>query len=255
MATTTTRPSVTMPPTNSTRATTVNSIEVKDYQELRMDNFNKISNYYNQIFKTYKDKNEIYQRDRTNFSDRDARAYAETVLKKQVDDYQNQIFNIYNEMINLLKKNDEIILAQKTDVEKIKKETDKLDAQIKQLKTKEDAITVDSSGHESNKAKIQKAIDDEKDKYRIYFGICLFIGFFIVILIAYLIWRPVPLESSLIPIGLPQTSNQTNSKNTNKTNTNNKTNSASNSINNSASNSITNNKNTSNLSKNIVNSK
>jgi hypothetical protein len=227
MATTTTKPTISLPVGN------VNSIEVKDYQEVRNDNYNKISNYYNQIFKTYKDKNEIYQRDRANFSDRDARAYAETVLKKQVDDYQNQIFNIYNEMINLLKKNDEIILTQKSDVEKMKKQTDKLDDQIKTLKKKEDSMSTDVSGHESNKAKIDKAIKDEKLKYQIYFGICIFIIVFIVIILAYLVWRP---ETS---ITIVTTTNLTNNKAT-SSNSNNNTNTNNSNINNKQ---LTNNKN------------
>lgn len=193
MATSTTTSAITITttttyPANSSQSDTSTGKSAMNFEELRNSNWDKIDKYYQKISTDFRNKS---QQLTTSIGDADQAQYAR-YLQPEVNDYQNQIINILQEMMNLLDKNDEIIKEQKNVADKLEKDNDKLIQNIASLKNKKKLEKTESMGHEDNRNLIEDNLITLK-KWNLYSKIA--IGLFaaiIVLLVVYRIW----LESS-----------------------------------------------------------
>ena len=196
MATTTTTTTATTTTTylvnsNSSEAPVSTSKKGMNFEELRNKNWDSIDKYYQKIITDFRNKS---QQLTTSIGDADQAQYVR-YLQPEVNDYQNQIVNILQEMMNLLDKNDDIIREQKNVVDKLEKDNDNLIQSIASLKDKKTLEKTESKGHEDNQNLIEDDLSTLK-RWNLYSKIA--IGIFatvIVLLFVYRIW--LELSSSL----------------------------------------------------------
>ena len=189
MATTTTTSLATTPATTSTRP--VDSIPTKsnspmDYNALRNANWNTIDKYYQKLLADYTGKYQQYTSGMSsnNKSEQDYARY----LQSSVNDYKNQLINIYQEMLSVLSKNDDIIGEQKNITELLEKDNDKLIAAIAKLKDNKKMEATEAQSHLDN----QQLLDDDLatlSSWNLYYkiGVCILAGC-VVLMFIYRVW-------------------------------------------------------------------
>ena len=96
MSTTTTRPIDASSPASNVKM---------DYNGLRSANWNTIDTYYQKLLTDFRNKYQQYTTGRSSTS-KNEQDYAR-YLQSSVNDYKNQLINIYQEMLSVLDKNDD----------------------------------------------------------------------------------------------------------------------------------------------------
>ena len=166
---TTSNPMITIPPANN-------------FETLRSNNWNKIDSYYQKIITDYKNKTQQVNSGLIS-TDRDKVSYAR-FLQAEVNDYQSQIINIFQEMITVSDNNDDIIREQKLVVEQLETENDKLIKQIAILKNNKIMEKTESSGHVDNRNLIEKELSHLRNWiFYSKVGITVLASIFIILLI------------------------------------------------------------------------
>jgi len=153
MATTTTSPSSYSNPTPST----TNSTEKITFETVREQNWSKIDAFYKKIVNDYNTKKQQYDTGIISSDNNDV-AYARFLLP-QVNDYRNQMIEIYNKMMELLEQNDNIIMEQKLNTDKLEQENSKLIASIKDIKTKQKSANSEANSHIDNRNSIEDELE------------------------------------------------------------------------------------------------
>jgi uncharacterized protein (UPF0305 family) len=214
--TTTTKPVDSPTPTSGGRM---------DYNTLRNANWDNIDKYYQKLLTDYTNKYQQYTSglSSTNKNDQEYARY----LQSSVNDYKNQLINVYQETLNILDKNDEIIREQKRITEELEKENDKLIASIAKLKNNKNLEATEAQGHTDNKELLDTDLSIVKNwnlYYKIGMGV---LSGCVVLMIIYRIWiASITPEYTMTSLTIP--SNNTSKNNTakvnNKTTNNSKTN-------------------------------
>ena len=189
---TTSNPKITIPPSNN-------------FETLRSNNWNKIDNYYQKIIADFKNKTQQISSG-LNSSDQDKVSYAK-FLQAEVNDYQSQIINIFQEMITVSDTNDDIIREQKLVVDQLESENDKIIKQIAILKDKKTIEKTESSGHVDNKNLIENELSHLRNwNFYSKIGITVLASIFVMLLI----YRMYMSASSLMDSNAVNSSNTTN---------------------------------------------
>jgi hypothetical protein len=153
------------------------------FESVREQNWSKIDNFYNKIVNDYNTKKQQYDRGIIS-SNNDDIAYARFLLP-QVNDYRSQMMEIYSKMMELIEQNDNIIMEQKLNTDKLELENSKLIANIKQIKLKQKSANSEATSHIDNR----NSIEDELEYYNkwvIGYKISLvFLGIISILLIIY----------------------------------------------------------------------
>ena len=179
MATTTTSYPVDSRPTipNPTFTTPL----ANNFETLRSNNWNKIDTYYQKIITDFKNKTQQVSSGLIS-TDQDKVSYAR-FLQAEVNDYQSQIINIFQEMITVSDNNDDIIKEQKMIVDQLESDNDKLIKQIAILKDKKKLEKTESSGHDDNRILIENELSHLKNwNFYSKIGITVLASVFVVLL-------------------------------------------------------------------------
>ena len=182
--TTTTRP-INSNPSTTKKASPSNT--KMDYVGLRNSNWETIDKYYQKLVIDYQTKYQQYTNG-LNSNSKNERDYAK-YIESSVNDYKNQLINVYQEMLKVLDMNDEIIREQKTRTEKLEKENDKLIAGISQLKSSKNEVEVDAQSHIDNRQMLDDDLATLKS-WNLYYKIGMwFLAGCVVILFIYRVWQ------------------------------------------------------------------
>jgi len=153
------------------------------FESVREQNWFKIDNFYNKIVNDYNTKKQQYDRGIIS-SNNDDIAYARFLLP-QVNDYSSQIMEIYSKMMELIEQNDNIIMEQKLNTDKLELENSKLIANIKQIKLKQKSANSEATSHIDNRNSIKDELE-YYNKWVIGYKISLVVlGIISVLLIIY----------------------------------------------------------------------
>jgi len=157
---------------------------IMKFQELRDNNFTKISDYYQKITNEYYNKQQLYKVNSTSL-DQDKQYYSENIIRNQIGNYEDQIININMEMINLLNKNDDIILLQKKEIEQLNKNIETKLNIIGNTQHKLHKLEQETTGHNNNKTQIIHSLNNKNYYHKIYIIIIILLIIFNIILLSY----------------------------------------------------------------------
>jgi len=160
---------------------------VPNYSVLRQQNISKINDYYNTLLSSYTKNYSDFstQVASTNINDR---TYANTSLKPKVSDYNKQIINLSQTMINSVNQDNELINLQKNELNTKMSNIDSIMANIKLLKAKDVEMTVLTNAREDSLNSTKSSTEDINFTTYIYIGICIFLVLLIIGLIIYLVY-------------------------------------------------------------------
>jgi len=200
MSNITTIPQTTM--SGSTAPTGINpslldscQVTIPDYSVLRKQNILKINDYYNTLLSSYTKNYSDYstQFASSNINDK---TYANTTLKPKVSDYNKQIINLSQTMINSVNQDNELINLQKTELSSKMAEIDSLISNLSILKDKNNEMTVLSNARQDSLNSTKTSAEDMQFLSYIYIGICMLLVFIIIGLIIYLVYSNFTSKSS-----------------------------------------------------------
>ena len=162
-------------------------ISLPDYTVLRTQNFKKINDYYNTLLDSYTKNYTEYATQSASLLAND-KAYAETTLKPKVADYNKQVINLNQNLINNVNQDTDLITDQKNQLTTKMTTIDTLMSNIQMLKDKDTEMTVVSSARKDSLNSTKIGTDDMQFNTYIYIGICILLVLLIIGLIFYLVY-------------------------------------------------------------------
>jgi len=187
MATTipnTTNPQTTSP---STQPTDSCQISIPDYSTLRTQNIAKINDYYNTLLSSYTKNYTDYSTQSVSANVND-RTYADKTLKPKVIDYNKQVINLSQTLINNVNQDTDLITDQKNQLADKMADIDTLMDNIKMLKDKDSEMTVLASGRLDSLMTTKTGTEDMQFTTYIYISISVLLVLLIIGLIVYLVY-------------------------------------------------------------------
>ena len=172
---------------SGTGAGTCNNIAIPDYNTLRQTNLDKIKGYYSQLLASYTQSYKDYsvQTASANVNDR---LYAQNTLKPKVDNYNQQIINLSQNMINNVNQDTDLIMAQKNELIQKTRQIDQIMNNITLLRDKDNEMTVLTGARNDSLSSAQHSKDDMQFYTWVYTGICVLLVLIIVGIIIYLVY-------------------------------------------------------------------
>lgn len=162
-------------------------ISVPDYSVLRQQNISKINGYYSTLLESYtKNYNDFTtQQTSQNINDRQ---YANSTLKPKVADYNTQIINLSQALINTVNQDTDLIMEQKNQLQKKTLDVDSLMSNINLLKDKDTEMTVLLNSRNDSFNFSKASADDMKFMTYVYIGIDILLVLLVVGFIIYLVY-------------------------------------------------------------------
>jgi len=158
-----------------------------NYSIVRKQKIDTITKYYNNLLNEYTKLYTDYTID-SNKPEADARSYADTTLKPKVEDYNTQIIKLCKELINTVNRDNDLILDQKTELEKKSKNVNTLMKEIKMLKDKKIDLSINEKSQIDNLNNTKESAEDLEFTSQIYMGINILLVFLVISLILYLVY-------------------------------------------------------------------
>lgn len=201
--------------------TTSCQTSVPDYKTLRQENLDTINTYYNNLLSNYTKSYTEYttQKNSSNINDR---TYAETTLKPQTVDYNNQMIAISKTVINSVDQDTDLILDQKNQLQEKTNEVENLTTEIKLLTDKDNDLLILTNSREDSLSSTKSGTDDKQFMAYIYIGINIFLVCLIIGLIIYLVYSNYSSKSNTTINNISRNNNNSrtsNSRNPNSRNT------------------------------------
>jgi len=162
-------------------------ITVPDYSVLRDQNIKKINDYYNTLLSSYTKNYSDYSKQLTSNNVND-RTYASTTLKPKVSDYNSQIINLSQTMINNVNQDNDLISAQKNELTSKMAKIDSIMANIKLLKDKDNEMSILTNARQDSLNSTKTGAEDMQFTTYIYIGISILLVLLIIGLIMYLVY-------------------------------------------------------------------
>ena len=162
-------------------------VTVPDYSVLRQQNIKKINEYYNTLLSSYTQNYSDYSKQLTSNNVND-RTYASTTLKPKVSDYNSQIINLSQTMINNVNQDNDLITAQKNDLTSKMAKIDSIMANIKLLKDKANEMSIVTNARQDSLNSTKTGAEDMQFTTYIYIGISILLVLLIIGLIMYLVY-------------------------------------------------------------------
>jgi len=191
-------PATTMPGgTAPVAASSSNSCQVSipDYDVLRQQNISKINTYYNTLLDSYTKNYTDYatQSASSNINDR---TYANTTLKPKVADYNTQVINISQALIDNVNQDTDLVSEQKNELQSKTQSIDTMIDNMKLLNDKDTEMTVLSNSRQDSLNSTQSGTSDMQFNTYIYIGINILLVLSIVGLIIYLVYSSYSVKSN-----------------------------------------------------------
>jgi hypothetical protein len=171
----------------TTNSSTSCNITVPDYTTLRQQNIDKINSYYNTILSSYTKNYKDYstQSASSNVNDR---TYANTTLKPKVQNYNSQLINISQSMIDNINQDTDLILFQKNELLEKTRSIDTIMNNIQLLKDKDTDMTVLSQSRKDSLNSSQNSTEDMNFTTYIYIGINMLMILCVIGIVIYLVY-------------------------------------------------------------------
>jgi len=171
----------------TTSPETCNSINIPDYNTLRQDNLHKITTYYGELLASYTKSYKDYttQTASANVNDR---LYAKNTLKPKVDNYNQQIINLSEKMINNVNQDTDLIMEQKNELTTKTRQIDNLIENITLLKDKDNEMSVLTGARKDSLYSAQNSKEDMTFYSWVYIGICVLLLFIVIGIIIYIVF-------------------------------------------------------------------
>lgn len=184
-------------PTAASSASSSNScqVSVADYDVVRQQNISKINTYYNTLLDSYT-KNYTDYATQSASSNVNDRTYANTTLKPKVANYNTQVINVSQELINSVNQDTDLIIEQKNELQTKTLSIDNMIDNIKLLNDKDTEMTVLANSKQDSLNSTQSGTSNMQFNTYIYIGINILLVLSIIGLIIYLVYSNYSVKSN-----------------------------------------------------------
>lgn len=162
------------------------NIYIPDYTVLRQQNLDKVNEYYNNLLGSYTSSyNQYATQSKGTKNDQN---YANTVLLPKYTDYNTQLINLNQSMINNLNQDMDLIAAQKDELTNKTRQIDTVMNNIKLLKDKDNEMTVLTGARKDSLSSTSEGLEQMNFSTYIFIGINILILLVILGLVIYIVY-------------------------------------------------------------------
>lgn len=162
------------------------NIYIPDYAVLRQQNLDKISEYYNKLLGSYTSAyNQYATQSKGTKNDQN---YANTVLLPKYTDYNTQLINLNQSMINSVNQDMDLIAAQKDELTSKTQQVDTVMKNITLLKDKDNEMSVLTSARKDSLLSANDGLDQMNFSTYIFIGINVLVLLVILGLVIYIVY-------------------------------------------------------------------
>jgi len=192
--TTTTSPLQTKQPENTRVMQTASNksnescgdINIPDYTELRLQNLDKVNEYYNKLLGSYTSTyNQYATQSKGTKNDQN---YANTVLLPKYTNYNNQLINLTQSMIKGVNQDIDLIAEQKEELATKTRQVDTIMKNIALLKDKDNEMMVLTSARKDSLSSASDGLDQMNFSTYIFIGINVLVLLVILGLVIYVVY-------------------------------------------------------------------
>lgn len=162
--------------------------EIKDYENLRAENFQKIDTYYRDLLKKYTDAYTEYASNAESINDND-KTYATTILSPKVAAINNQIITLTQKLIDNVNTDTDLILEQKNELDKKNSVIDNLISTNDQIKKQLKEANTSSQSRNDNYNSLKGVVEDIEFKNNLFIGGNILLLMTIIGLIIYNVYK------------------------------------------------------------------
>ena len=162
------------------------NIHIPDYTVLRQQNLDKVNEYYNKLLGSYTSTyNQYASQSKGTKNDQN---YANTVLLPKYTNYNNQLINLNQSMINSVNQDIDLIAAQKNELTSNTRQVDTIMNNIKLLKDKDNEMTVLTGARKDSLSSASEGLEDMNFSTYILIGINILVLLVILGLVIYIVY-------------------------------------------------------------------
>jgi len=173
-------------PSAGAGASSCGNIYIPDYTVLRQQNLDKVNEYYNKLLGSYTSTyNQYASQSKGTKNDQN---YANTVLLPKYTDYNTQLINLNQSMINSVNQDIDLIAAQKDELTSKTRQVDTIMNNIKLLKDKDNEMTVLTGARKDSLSSASEGLEDMNFSTYIFIGINLLVLLVILGLVIYIVY-------------------------------------------------------------------
>jgi len=153
---------------------------------LRQENLDKINDYYQSLLSSYTTTYNQYARDsRGTKSDQN---YANTVLLPKYKNYNDQIINLTQTVINGVNQDMDLVSAQKDELTSKSRQVDTIMNNISLLKEKDNEMTILTGARQQSLTSSNEGLDEMNFSTYIFIGINVFFLLVVLGLVFYIVY-------------------------------------------------------------------
>lgn len=162
------------------------NIYIPDYTILRQQNLDKVNEYYNKLLGSYTSTyNQYASQSKGTKNDQN---YANTVLLPKYTDYNTQLINLNQTMINSVNQDMDLIAAQKDELTSKTRQVDTIMNNIKLLKDKDNEMSVLTGARKDSLSSASEGLEDMNFATYIFIGINILVLLVILGLVIYIVY-------------------------------------------------------------------
>lgn len=162
-------------------------ITIPDYTTLRQQNLDKINTYYNSLLSSYTQNYKDYSNQSASSNVND-RTYANTTLKPKVQNYNTQLINVSQTMIDNVNQDTDLIMQQKNELLDKTHKIDTIMNNIQLLKDKDNEMTVLTQARNDSLNSSKHSAEDMNFTTYIYIGINMLMVLCVIGIVIYLVY-------------------------------------------------------------------
>lgn len=163
------------------------NITIPDYTVLRQQNIDKINTYYNSLLSSYTQNYKDYSNQSASSNVND-RTYANTTLNPKVQNYNSQLINVSQSMINNVNQDTDLIMQQKNELLDKTRKIDTIMNNIEMLKDKNNEMTVLSNARTDSLNSSKNSAEDMNFTTYVYIGINMLMVLCVIGIVIYLVY-------------------------------------------------------------------
>lgn len=182
-----TTPQQTASATHATGATGAScDVYIPNYETLRQQNLEKVNAYYDTLLSSYTSTYTDYATQSR--GTKNDQIYANTTLLPKYTNYNNQLINLSQSMINNVNQDMDLIAAQKDELATKISQIDTMMNNIKLLKDKDTEMTVLTGARNDSLSSTNEGLDQMNFSTYIFVGVNIFMLLVILGLVIYIVY-------------------------------------------------------------------
>jgi len=162
-------------------------ITIPDYTTLRQQNLDKINTYYNSLLSSYTQNYKDYSNQSASSNVND-RTYANTTLKPKVQNYNTQLINVSQSMIDNVNQDTDLIMQQKNELLDKTHKIDNIMNNIQLLKDKDNEMTVLTQARNDSLNSSKHSAENMNFTTYIYIGVNMLMVLCVIGIVIYLVY-------------------------------------------------------------------